>query len=324
MSFDKKEELLDYEMIYRQDDNEQKFSCEIKEENNEFKMIYKPNENKTEKMKKLEYFKEYNIFHFEDDKEYSGDILRILDKYFIKQNKNKCKLIYNNKKYKLKEYFEEIDNNYKDKDIIKLKLYGINNISDMSRMFYGCYHLSSFSEYPTQQNINDLNDNFFEDKSYTSLREEIKSNNSRLKEDNDSGLIGELNKENILSLNSLSSIHNNNATNIVSIINTFQNNIDIPLLNKNKIFKMEKMFFGCISLVSLPDISNWNTNNLAKMSCMFSWCTSLKSLPDISNWNTNNVIYMCDVFYGCKSLKIVGNKNFSDFEFEWNMKLTRK
>ena len=160
MSFDKKEELLDYEMIYRQDDNEQKFSCEIKEENNEFKMIYKPNENKNEKKKKLEEFKEYNSFHFEDDKEYSGDILRILDKYFIKQNKNKCKLIYNNKKYKLKEYFEEIDNNYKDKDVIKLKLYNINNISDMSRMFYGCYHLSSFSEDSIQQNFNDLSDIF--------------------------------------------------------------------------------------------------------------------------------------------------------------------
>ena len=50
MSFDKNEELLDYEMIYRTDD-EQKILYEIKEENNVFEMIYKPNENKDKKRK---------------------------------------------------------------------------------------------------------------------------------------------------------------------------------------------------------------------------------------------------------------------------------
>ena len=50
MSFDKNEELLDYEMIYRTDD-EQKILYEIKEENNVFEMIYKPNENKDKKKK---------------------------------------------------------------------------------------------------------------------------------------------------------------------------------------------------------------------------------------------------------------------------------
>ena len=111
MSLDKNEGLLDYEMIYGPDNNDQKILYEIKEENNVFEMIYKPNDNKNEKIKKLEKFKKFNNSHFEDDKEYSGDIIRILDKYFIKNNKNKFRLIYNNKKYELKEYFEEIDNN---------------------------------------------------------------------------------------------------------------------------------------------------------------------------------------------------------------------
>ena len=88
-----------------------KILYEIKEENNVFEMIYKPNENKDKKKEKLEDFKEYNLFHFLDNKEYSGNVIRILDKYFIKNNKNKGKLIYKNKKYELKEYFEEIDNN---------------------------------------------------------------------------------------------------------------------------------------------------------------------------------------------------------------------
>ena len=212
MSFDKNEDLLDYEMMYRQDNNEQKILYEIKEENNLFEMIYKPNENKDEKKEKLRGYEEYNFFHFIDDKEYSGDVIRILDKYFIKNNKNKGKLIYNNKKYELKEYFEEIDNNYKDIDIIKIKLYGINNISDMSRMFYGCYHLSSFSEINIQQNINDLNDSISDDNTYTSLIEETKSNDARLIEDNFSSLIGGLSKEYKEPSFLISSIHNNNTT----------------------------------------------------------------------------------------------------------------
>ena len=252
MSFDKNEELLDYEMIYRPDDYAPKILYEIKEENNVFEMIYKPNENKDKKKEKLEDFKRDNIFHFLDNKEYSGYAIRILDKYFIKNNKNKGKLIYKNKKYELKEYFEEIDN--KDKNIIKLKLYGINNISDMSRIFYGCYHLTSFSEINIQQNVIDSNDIFSEDNS--SSKEEIKSNNSGLTEENISGLIGDLNEE-IIGSTFLSSIHNNNATNFFSEINCFEN-IEIPLLKRNKIFKIEKMFIGCFSLISIPDISNWN------------------------------------------------------------------
>ena len=60
-------------------------------------MIYRPNDNKNEKKEKLESLNKYHFFHLLDDKEYSGDVLRILDKYFIKNNKNKSKLIYKNK-----------------------------------------------------------------------------------------------------------------------------------------------------------------------------------------------------------------------------------
>ena len=302
MSFDKNEELLDYEMIYRPNDNEQKIFYEIKEENNAFEMIYKPNENKNEKKKKLYTFSIFNDLHLIDSKEYSGEVLRILDKYFVKNNKNKGKLIYKNKKYELKEYLEEIDNNYKDKDIIKLKIYGINNISDMSRMFYGCYHLTSFSEYSNQQNINDSIDIFSEDNSYTFLKEEIKTNDdSRLIEDNNSGLVYDLNKE-YIELPFLSSIHKDNDNNILSGINSLLNNIETSLLKRKRILKMEKMFYGCFSLISISEISKWNTSNVINMSDMFNGCTSLISLPNISKWNTMNITYMNNIFKGCSSL----------------------
>ena len=110
----------------------------------------------------------------------------------------------------------------------------------MKKMFYGCYHLSSFSECQGQQNINDLIDTISENNSYISLNEEIKSNDSRLIEDNASGLITELNKEFIEQSFLLSSIHNNNTNFFLSEIINFQNYIEIPKLKINKIFNMEK------------------------------------------------------------------------------------
>ena len=38
---------------------------------------------------------------------------------------------------------------------------------------------------------------------------------------------------------------------------------------------MSKMFYGCNSLISLPDISKWNTSNVNYMNFMFSGCVNL-------------------------------------------------
>ena len=65
---------------------------------------------------------------------------------------------------------------------------------------------------------------------------------------------------------------------------------------------MSYMFYGCSSLISLPDISKWNINSANNMSFLFSGCSSLESLLDISNWNTSNVTNMSYMFSGCSSL----------------------
>ena len=70
---------------------------------------------------------------------------KILGEDFIKRNRKKCKIIYKNKIYELKEYFEDIYNNYHHKDIVKIKLLFIHNNIDMSNMFYNCDSLISLS-----------------------------------------------------------------------------------------------------------------------------------------------------------------------------------
>jgi len=50
------------------------------------------------------------------------------------------------------------------------------------------------------------------------------------------------------------------------------------------------------------ELTKWNINNITNMERLFYECESLSSLPDISKWNTNNVTLINNLFYGCKSL----------------------
>ena len=73
------------------------------------------------------------------------------------------------------------------------------------------------------------------------------------------------------------------------------------------------MFFNCLSLISLPDISNWNTNSVKNIMLMFFNCSSLSSLPDISKWNTNNLNKMMPILFGCNNL-IISEKTKRKFQ----------
>ena len=78
---------------------------------------------------------------------------------------------------------------------------------------------------------------------------------------------------------------------------------DISILNTSKVEEMNGMFRGCSSLYEIDDISNWDTSNVKSMNGMFHSCKSLTSLPDISKWNIQNVKDMSWMFYNCKSIK---------------------
>ena len=149
--------------------NEFNLSCGFSQQNCIYKIVYTTKIN-------IDFIKEIyigNHFYYNDE-----DVaLRIFGKNFVKTNSNKCKIIYKNKIYQLKEFFNEIDINYKYKykDIIKLKLFGVDNIIDMNRMFFGCYHLESVSEYSTRNKYQDnsyASQNFYEYNSYPNVSSE--------------------------------------------------------------------------------------------------------------------------------------------------------
>ena len=73
---------------------------------------------------------------------------------------------------------------------------------------------------------------------------------------------------------------------------------------------MRIMFYNCLSLRSLPDISKLDTSNVKNMSFMFYNCKSLVTFPDISEWNTNNAIDIRGI------LDIIGIADNNDIDLE--------
>ena len=252
-------------------------------------------------------------------------ILNILGKVFVKNNRNKAKLIYRNKKYNLKDYFKLY--NFK-KSELKIDILLSQDICNISYMFNKCESILKFSMKNNKKNYEI--DNYFPEleKNKNELeynRNEIDENKGTLFEGLEDNLFycecSEISKKEVSSeIENLYLIMDNLETNNKSeeMIYEIESSSSLSYkLNFNNIINISYMFNNCVSLSSLPDISKWNTNNVKEslpdiskwntnniidMSFMFSNCKSLSSLPDISKWNTKNVKDMSGMFSNCKSL----------------------
>ena len=64
--------------------------------------------------------------------------INIFGSEFVKINRNICKMIIDNNEYEITEKYNV--NSY-NKNILQVKLKGINNVTNMTHMFYGCSSL---------------------------------------------------------------------------------------------------------------------------------------------------------------------------------------
>lgn len=77
-------------------------------------------------------------------------------------------------------------------------------------------------------------------------------------------------------------------------------NIDLTMLDTQKVTNMSYMFYSCNGLTAL-DLAPLNTQNVTNMGSMFTYCSGLTSL-DLTPLNTSNVTYMDSMFSGCSNL----------------------
>ena len=194
---------------------------------------------------------------------------RIFGDKFVENNKSKCIMIINDKKYKLSTHInKEI---IKD-EIIDIKLKEVKAITDMSCMFFECKNIFEISIWDTS-NITNMSCMFY------------KCNNLPN--------ISKLDTSNVINMSDMFScckklpdISKWNTSNVINMSGMFSccNNIpDISKWNTSNVIDMSIMFSGC---KNLPDISKWDTSNVINMSGMFNGC---KTLPDISNWDTSKI-----------------------------------
>ena len=70
--------------------------------------------------------------------------IRIFGHNFVENNKNICKMIIDNKEYEIAKEYNINKNNNNNK--LKIILKGIDNVTNMNEMFYGCSSLSSLPD----------------------------------------------------------------------------------------------------------------------------------------------------------------------------------
>ena len=249
-----------------------------KKNENEFRNIraieIKENFQKDEHFNKLNNSENEIIIRYK--KNYYKNALKIFDSEFVKNNKKHCKIIIDNIEedlvdtLQLNYIYYDMHNRELTNKYIEIKLKGIENVTDMSYMFYKCTNLLSVS------NISDLDTSkvkkmsclFYDCESLSSLPEILNWDTSKV---TDMSYMF----YNCKSLNYLP---------------------DISKLDLSNVKYMASMFNGCSSLISLPDISKWNINNSIDMNSLFCNCLLLNELPDISKWNTSNISNMNSLF----------------------------
>ena len=234
--------------------------------------------------------------------------MRIFGDKFVLNNKDKCKIIYQNRVYELKSNLKDIDEKLEPDNEYSLKLIIPSDIEDISYMFCNCISLLYIGKI-TKKNKSDIINIEKIPSEYDSSKTD-ENNNEKSEKDNE---VNESDKNKFYGNNKIPPLKLD-----INSLNKFEKNCERNILSLQNIKKMNNLFEGCSSLYSIPDISNWNTSKVTQMNNIFSGCNSLTYLPDISKWNISNVQDISGMFSQCKnliSLPDISKWNFSNLKY---------
>ena len=204
------------------------------------------------------------------------DKLTIFGDDFVRNNINKCSMIYLGKNCEITTSIFDVKNKLLN-NLLTIKLLGIDNISNISYMFSNC-----LADEIIINDINNLNISTITNMDHMFFQ-----------------------CYNLLSIPDISKINTSKAKNISSMFYNCKKLKSLPDISKwdtSNINNMSYLFYNCQSLESLPDLSKWNTYNLVDIKYLFYNCSKLTYLPYISRWNTSKVAFMNFLFYNCSSL----------------------
>jgi len=199
--------------------------------------------------------------------------INIFGKHFVENNKDKCEIVFNNKKEELKD---KLSLNQKE-DSLTLILIGNSIVTDMSELFNDCADLVEISD----KSIWDTSNVKYMNKMFNDC----------------------------LNLKKFPEIKGWTTMNVLSLEEMFNNCWsleEIEGLSKwkiNNVVSISGLFSGCSKLKSLPDLSSWGTNKVTKIKYLFNKCELLNEIKGIQNWNISNIDDISGLFCECKNLK---------------------
>ena len=272
--------------------------------------------------------------------------LRLFGDDFVKNNKDKCKLLfYDDKRDKEIEYelcsllktdfINDITELKESQNCFRVVLKLNEDLTDLSSMFKDCINLIAFDHFFSNlktekvttmsgmfegciflqdfENIDQLKTSSVTDMSYMFKNCSYISDLDLTGWDISSVKTIKGMFEGCEKLDILIGLPDLNVSNVTDMSYLFSkckilhDVTDISEWNTENVTNMEFMFQGCSSLQELPDISKWNTSKVKNMDSMFNSCEALKSLPDISSWDISNVNNLSNMFKDCKSIEKIPN-----------------
>ena len=250
---------------------------------------------------------------------------------FVKENKNKIKIIINNKEkpleytYKLKKGYNKIIIKLNDdNDIYNLEymfsgctcLKSIEGLKNFSCMFYHCLLLSDIKalENWDVSNVKDFSCMFSQSNSLFDIKP---LQNWNVLNGNDFTFM--FNRCELLS--DIKPLENWDVSNGIYFRGFFKECKSLssvkPLENWNVSngIDFSYLFYECFSLLDLKGLEKWNVSNGNNFDSMFYICESLSDIKSLQNWNVLKVNNFSNMFGHCKLLsdiKPLQNWNVSE------------
>ena len=253
--------------------------------------------------------------------------VKIFSNEFVRNNKDNCKLIVNNREIELKseldinKYFPDrpstitirlklinpitnMKNAFKNTDLISapdLSKFDTSKVETFEGTFRNCRHLQNLPQLEwDMKNVKSTSYMF----SGCSKLQNLNLQNWKMENNKDMSYMF-LDNISLKSIKGLDNFVTNNVKNMEFIFSgckSLDKMENISHWNTQNLENMGGMFKGCNSLTQIPDISKWNTSKVKDIHEIFCGCQSLTSLPDISLWNTESITEMCGAFCGCTSI----------------------
>ena len=243
-----------------------------------------------------------------EDKEENLTFLNDSDSIQLINYQNNCNKIYNKNINKINS--ANNNTNIDSKEIISLIENTKEDLNEEYFLKFFFIVINDYKNFPNYNHIKNIaNIGLFFDYFYGNNNTEIKLSYKIENKNNKLNIFGDKfiknNQDNFFLIINNIITELNSYINVSKIYNNLElSEIEIKLIQKDKIINdISYMFYDCLSLLSLNNLSNINTHNIINMDYTFYGCSSLISLPDISKWNTSKVENISYMFYRCSLLK---------------------